>query len=86
MRRHTKFAVIVAAILALAFFLAVPVVPASGPGAVNVCGSNSVGCIEPRIHFTQSLDCYMLGAGPGQWIGVYHFEGGLGIGCGPLVV
>ena len=26
----------------------------------------------------------MLGAGPGQWIGVYYYAGGLGIGCGPL--
>ena len=85
MRRRTKFTVIVAATLALAFFLAVPVAGASAPGAVNLCNAEHV-CTEPRIHFTQSLDCYLLGAGPGQWIGVYYFDGALSIGCGPLVV
>ncbi len=82
MRARTKVVCIV--ILAVVFFMAVPMVSTSSPGAANICVSNS--CTQPRIHFTQSLDCYLLGAGPGQWIGVYYFDGGLGVGCGPLVV
>jgi hypothetical protein len=81
--KRTGFSIIFAVILALAFFLAVPVVPASAPGAVNICGLNNA-CIEPMLHFKQSLDCYLLGARPGQWIGVYYFGGELGIGCGPM--
>jgi hypothetical protein len=72
-------------ILALAFVFAAPVVGASAPGAVGLCTAEGV-CTAPQIRFTQSLDCYLLGAGPGQWIGVYYFEGGVGVGCGPVVV
>lgn len=68
--------VIAVAILALAFFLAVPLVGASSPGPAT----------NTQIHFTESLDCYFLGLRPGQGIGVYYFDGELGIGCGPLVV
>jgi hypothetical protein len=75
MRRRTKFA-IVAAILSIAFIAAVPVVGASSPGPTA----------NTQIHFTESLDCYLLGLRYGQGIGVYYFEGAFGIGCGPLVV
>ena len=85
MRRRTKSAVVITAILALAFFLAVPVVGASATGAADSCNTEGV-CTSTQIHFTQSLDCYFLGFGPGQGLGTYYFEGALGIGCGPLVV
>jgi len=85
MRRRTKFTIIFTAILALALFMAVPVVSASAPGAVELCSPEGV-CTVSQMHFTQSLDCYFLGAGPGQWIGVYYFQGELDIGCGPLEV
>jgi hypothetical protein len=78
------FTIILIAILALAFFMAVPVAGASTPG-VPTCSAGGIVCSHPQIHFTQSLDCYRLGARPGQWIGVYYFEGGLGIGCGPFL-
>jgi hypothetical protein len=84
MRRRTKSAVVIAAILALAFFLAVPVVGASATGAANSCNIDDI-CTFTQIHFTQSLDCYFLGLRPGQGLGVYYFEGALGIGCGPLI-
>jgi len=76
MRKRNKFAVVIAALFALAFFLAAPVMDASAPG----------GATNSQIHFTQSPDCYVLGFGPGQGIGTYYFDGALGIGCGPLVV
>jgi hypothetical protein len=83
MRRRAKFTIMLVAIFALAFIMTVPVVSASAPGAINLCNPENV-CTPTQIHFTQSLDCYFLGAGPGQWIGIYYFQGGLGIGCGPL--
>jgi len=85
MRRRANLTIILVAILALAFIMAVPVVSTSAPGAMELCSQEDV-CTGTQIHFTQSLDCYFLGAGPGQWIGVYYFQGGLGIGCGPIVV
>ena len=75
MKRRTKFAA-VSVILIFVVLFGVPIVSASSPG----------GFVGSRIHFTESLDCYLLGAGPGQWIGVYYFQGELGIGCGPLVL
>jgi hypothetical protein len=73
--RSRKIAAVVV-ILVFVVLFGVPMVGASSPGPITGI----------RLHFTQSLDCYLLGAGPGQWIGTYYFEGGLGIGCGPLVV
>ncbi len=73
-------------LLFLAFFFVAPVVPASSPGGVSECGFHpSSTCQDPRVHFAQSLDCYVLGARPGEWIGVYSFEGSFGVGCGPLI-
>jgi hypothetical protein len=85
MRRRTKSAVVITVITVFAFFLAVPVVDASATGAANLCNADGV-CTSTQIRFTQSLDCYFLGFGPGQGLGTYYFEGALGIGCGPLVV
>ena len=73
MIRRTKFTIILAAILAFASFIAVPVVGASTP-VVPTCSAAGIVCSNPQIHFTQSLDCFLLGAGPGQWIGVYYFR------------
>ena len=75
MRRRNSFTITLVAILALAFFLAVPLVSASAPASPPGF----------RIHFTQSLNCYLLGWRPEQGIGVYYFQGSLGFGCGPLV-
>jgi hypothetical protein len=76
MRRTAKMVLGVAVVLVVLGLFLLPVVNVSAPGATNGL----------QIHFTQSLDCYLLGARPGQWIGVYYFQGGLGIGCGPLLV
>jgi len=82
--KHRARLVIILVTLVLALSFALPVVGASAPGAVILCIGDV--CTSPRIHFNQSLDCYLLGAGPAQWIGVYYFDGEFGIGCGPLVV
>ncbi len=74
MRRQGYEAVVVIVVLVLLF--CVPVVGASSPGATT--GS--------RIHFTESLGCFLEGGGPHAWLGVYYFQGGFGIGCMPLVV
>ena len=82
MRRRAKFTIILAAIFAIAFIIAVPVVGASTPG-IRTCSAYEIVCSYPQIHFTQSLDYYLLGAGSLQWVGVYYFQGSLGIGCAP---
>ncbi len=78
------------AVAAVAFFT-VPFVNATALGGSTVsCGPGPDGlCITDigHTHFTQSLDCYLLGrwAGPGQGIGMYYFEGEPGLGCVPVV-
>jgi hypothetical protein len=83
MRRRTAIALIIV-ILAGVFVFTAPVVSAT---TVRDACSPSVGgmCILVKVHFTQSVDCYLLRAGPGQWIGVYYFQGAFSVGCGPLL-
>jgi hypothetical protein len=83
MRRSTPSIIILllVAISALAFVVAVPVVSVEGGVPDGPACFNFVTFC--RIHYTESLSCYLLGGFPMASFGDYYFREELGIGCGP---
>jgi hypothetical protein len=83
MRRRTLSITILLLVVisALAFVVAVPMASVEGGVPDGPACFNFVTLC--RIHYTESLSCYLLGGFPMTSFGDYYFRGELGIGCGP---
>ena len=74
--RNQKIVLAVGLVLVVAFIFGAPVVSETSPGGVFIQGDPA----SAYIHYQASVSCALVGFGDMYW------QGGLYLGCTPLVV